>query len=254
VSDSLGDLTQLTDLRLSGNILSGTIPPSIEQLSLLQFLVVGGNFLVGPIPDVFATYSQLDTADFSTASLTGTIPASIFMGSTLRLLYLNNNMLGGTIPTTFSSPPLLRDFFVNNNQLTGAIPDIAAGSLLGLNEFVLQVNMLAGSMPQSVCALRSEGILEDLFADCGGAQPSVVCEFPACCNRCFEGGVATDGSGATDGVDNGQRRGRSLQRSLLENFRVSLSGLLSEVHRQKSQDLWEVVELSLGGEVVPVAP
>jgi Leucine-rich repeat (LRR) protein len=186
IDPAVGDLVLLEDLRLNNNILMGGIPSTISQLTNLQFLTAGSNFLDGPIPNVFALYQQLDTADFSRSSFSGTIPSSIFSVPTLRLLYLNNNALTGPIPASYANPPLLRDLFLNNNLLTGMVPAIQTGQLLALNELPLQVNRLTGSMPQSICLLRTEGELDDLFSDCGGATPEIECDFPACCNRCFE--------------------------------------------------------------------
>lgn len=186
IDPAVGDLLLLEDLRLNNNILNGNIPSTISQLTNLQFLTAGSNFLDGPIPNVFALYRQLDTADFSRSSFSGQIPGSIFAVPTLRLLYLNNNALTGPIPANYGNPPLLRDLFLNNNVLTGTVPVIQAGQLSALNELPLQVNRLTGSVPQSICLLRTAGELEDLFTDCGGATPEIECDFPACCTRCFE--------------------------------------------------------------------
>ena len=82
-----------------------------------------------------------------------------------------------------------QDLFLDGNGLTGTVPEIASGELQELNEFLVQFNFLTGSMPSSVCALRSVE-LDDLFSDCGGSNPEIECEFPGCCNRCFEGGDA----------------------------------------------------------------
>jgi hypothetical protein len=53
---------------------------------------------------------------------------------------------------------------------------------------VLQFNFLTGSMPESICDLREDSELRVLFSDCGGLDPEIECEFPKCCNRCYEGG------------------------------------------------------------------
>lgn len=53
---------------------------------------------------------------------------------------------------------------------------------------VLQFNFLTGSMPESICDLRQKRELRVLFSDCGGLDPEIECEFPECCNRCYEGG------------------------------------------------------------------
>jgi hypothetical protein len=149
--------------------------------------VVNNNFLSGKIPNVFDNYEQLDFIDVSNCQFSGPIPDTLFSVSTLRIAYLSNNTLTGSIPPAYSSPPLLRDLFLDGNSLTGTVPEISAGQLAALNEFLVQFNFLTGSMPTSICDLRSAE-LEDLFSDCGGSNPEIECDYPGCCNRCFEGG------------------------------------------------------------------
>lgn len=147
------------------------------------------NFISGQIPDVFSNFQQLDFFDVSNAGLSGSIPESLFAVSTLRIAYLSNNTIGGTIPSVIADPPLLKDLYLDGNGLTGTVPDIQANQLTNLNELLLQFNFLTGSMPDSICALRQDaGNLDDLFADCGGLNPEIFCEYSVCCNRCFEGG------------------------------------------------------------------
>jgi hypothetical protein len=119
--------------------------------------------------------------------VTGSIPRSIFSIPTIRLIYMSNCTLSGRIPFEFSDPPILRDLYLDGNLLTGEVPSIGPGQLEQLNEFLLQKNRLDGSMPQSVCDLRVDFILDDLWTDCGGETPEIDCDFPDCCNRCFEG-------------------------------------------------------------------
>ena len=149
--------------------------------------IIDSNFFSGQIPNVFEGYGRLEFIDVSTNFFSGTIPESIFEVPTLRYAYFSNNTLVGTIPSTYSKPPFLRDLYLNGNTLTGTIPSINSGQLEDLNEFVLQKNLLSGTVPDSVCDLRGDaGDLDDLFVDCGGENPEIVCAFPTCCNRCFE--------------------------------------------------------------------
>lgn len=153
---------------------------------ILVTLRLNNNFWVGGIPDVFDDYERLDFFDVSNNLLTGTIPRSIFSVPSIRLVYMSNCTLSGRIPNQYSDPPILRDLYLDGNQLTGTVPSIGSADLQRLNEFLLQDNRLAGTMPDSVCNLRTNFILDDLFTDCGGENPEIECDFPACCNRCFE--------------------------------------------------------------------
>mmetsp|Transcript_25085 Transcript_25085/g.59207 ORF Transcript_25085/g.59207 Transcript_25085/m.59207 type:complete len:670 (+) Transcript_25085:79-2088(+) len=184
--NSIGQLTDLESFRVENNNLSGQIPHAIGDMTSLVSLRLNDNFWSGTIPDVFANYRQLDFFDVSNTVLGGSIPKSIFAIPTLRLAYMSNSKLVGSIPIEYALAPQLRDLYLNGNDLTGAIPEIAAGQLPMLNEFLLQNNRISGPMPESICRLRSEFILDDLWTDCGGPSPEVDCDFPECCNRCFE--------------------------------------------------------------------
>jgi hypothetical protein len=117
--------------------------------------------------------------------LGGSLPTTFFEMPSIKNVYIANCSLTGTIPANFGTPPALRDLYLDGNLLVGTVPEISFGQLTMLNEFLLQNNMLTGSMPASVCALRDNttGILEDLWSDC--LVPEIECEFPSCCNRCF---------------------------------------------------------------------
>ena len=196
----------MTDLRIQSNFIGSTLPETIFNLNQLQILTAGTNLFNGPIPNVFVGFSALQDLDLSTCFFTGPIPDTIFNNLALERVYLNNNQITGTLPANYGNSPVLEDLFLDNNQLNGAVPP--ATSLGNLREFTLQNNLFTGTMPASVCALRASS-LELLFSDCGGATPEIVCSFPDCCNRCFEGGVITDQ----------QRRNLLIQQKLIEQFR-----------------------------------
>ena len=206
----LGQLTNLIDLRVNNNNFSGEIPSEIGLLTNLgkwcfktglyrtlrillltpedsEYLLLNENFWRSNVPDVFTNYKRLDFFDISNTMVFGTIPSSLFSVSTLRIAYMSNCSLTGTIPASFVDPPLLRDLFLDGNMLTGEVPPVPDGKLALLNEFLIQRTRLSGTMPQSVCDLRRFNVLDDLWADCGGSNPEIFCDYPECCNRCFEG-------------------------------------------------------------------
>ena len=154
-------------------------------------LGLNSNDWSGTIPDVFGDYTQLDFIDISNNNLGGTIPRTLFSIPTLRLAYMSNCGLFGSIPYQFASPPELRDLYLDGNNITGRVPPIASGQLKKLSEFLLHNNRITGTMPDSICDLRSNFILDDLWTDCGGPSPEIECEFPECCNRCFESATST---------------------------------------------------------------
>lgn len=144
------------------------------------------NNFVGTIRDGFDMWNNLDFADFRNNAFEGTLPETIFDIPTIRILYFANNNLDGTIPGTYGNSPVLRDLFLSGNELTGTIPEIQPGQLSSLTELLLEDNQFTGTMAESICSLRVQGLLEDLWVDCGpSANPKLECDAPGCCTACF---------------------------------------------------------------------
>lgn len=93
-----------TTLVLSGNSLTGPIPPDLcEWIPYLVNLDLSGNLLSGSIPLELSNCSFLNTLDLSSNSLSGTIPASLSRLDRLKILDLSHNQLSGEIPASFAS-------------------------------------------------------------------------------------------------------------------------------------------------------
>lgn len=161
------------------------IPPFTENL------LVDSNFLSGTIPNNFSRFTKLEYVDFSNNQFKGTIPDTLFSIPTIQYIYLSNNsQITGTIPASYSQPPLLQALYLDGTSINGTVPPVAKkGELSHLAALLLQRTQLHGTIPSSVCALRNNasGVLANLFADCGGPKPQIICKFPTCCNDCFAG-------------------------------------------------------------------
>ena len=118
-------------LYLGGNELSGTIPSSLGNLTNLTELSLWGNDLTGSIPDL-GRLSNLLELKLQENQLTGTIPATLGNLTALRELSLWGNQLTGPIPASLgSSANDLQELYLHKNQLSGTIPALL-GSLPGL--------------------------------------------------------------------------------------------------------------------------
>ncbi|XP_052151803.1 probable LRR receptor-like serine/threonine-protein kinase At1g67720 [Oryza glaberrima] len=84
-------------INLSGNNLTGAIPPELAALPCLQEIRLDNNMLTGPIPDLSAC-------------------------TNLTVIHLENNQLEGSVPSYLSGLPKLSELYLENNRLSGVIP------------------------------------------------------------------------------------------------------------------------------------
>ncbi|PKI75583.1 hypothetical protein CRG98_003984 [Punica granatum] len=79
--------------------LSGTLSPSIGNLTNLQIVLLQSNNIRGPLPLELGKLSKLKTLDLSGNLFTGEVPSSLSHLTNLRYLKLNNNSLSGAFPS-----------------------------------------------------------------------------------------------------------------------------------------------------------
>lgn len=91
-------LRTLTRLDLSHNLLTGSIPPSIEVLGELCALLLQGNQIRGSIPVGIGNLTKLCFLMLHENDVSGGIPRQIGNMSSLVTLNLSNNHLVGDIP------------------------------------------------------------------------------------------------------------------------------------------------------------
>jgi Leucine-rich repeat (LRR) protein len=151
--------------------------------------------------------TNLESLVVHTNKLTGTVPTTISTMSSLRELWLNNNLLEGSVPTQLGSCPALSVVHLQDNAGIGGSLPAELGNLKSLgeleNECLSRDNCLAvyltskrsstllpatldvfntsitGSIPEAVCALKTEDKLEVLSATCSGG---LNCQ---CCTKCY---------------------------------------------------------------------
>ncbi|CAL5438427.1 unnamed protein product [Camellia sinensis] len=87
---------------LPSQSLTGTLSPSIANLSNLQSVLLQNNAISGPIPAAIGKLEKLQTLDLSSNKFNGEIPSSLGDLKNLNYLKLNNNSLTGSIPDTLS--------------------------------------------------------------------------------------------------------------------------------------------------------
>ena len=148
----LSGITNLTELALHENQLSGTIPASLGAITSLELLWLAKNRLTGPIPEELGNLIELEDLHLYGNALTGPIP-DLSKLTGLLSLRLAGNQLTGPI-TGLSSLTDLEYLTLPNNQLSGEITGLS--SLTGLVELKLFNNNLSGEIPDlsSITSLR----------------------------------------------------------------------------------------------------
>ncbi|KAG6397895.1 hypothetical protein SASPL_139345 [Salvia splendens] len=115
---------RVINLLLRSRHLSGTISPSITNLTSLTDLSLSHNWLSGPIPfGFFASLDRLRVVDLSWNRLTGELGLPDKLPAPIKTFNLSSNHFRGTIQTSFFQPALALDHFdISNNSFSGAIP------------------------------------------------------------------------------------------------------------------------------------
>ncbi|CDY18490.1 BnaA01g27050D [Brassica napus] len=145
---ALTNCTQLQTLDVSYNRLGGDLPASIANLSTnLNQLFLQNNSISGCIPD-------------DVGNLIG-LQALVFLGKCSYLLYLHieNNKLNGIIPKEIMQISTLFSLKMSNNSLTGSLPEDVGrlenlgklpktlGKCLSMEKLELQGNYFDGIIP-----------------------------------------------------------------------------------------------------------
>ncbi|MED6196538.1 hypothetical protein PIB30_048452, partial [Stylosanthes scabra] len=128
------NLGLVKNIDLSGNNLSGKLPPEITRLSELIFLNLSRNLLTGNIPGSIGNMRALESIDLSRNQLYGDIPSSITNLSFLSKLDLSHNQLKGHIPTGTQLQTFEASSFIGNDlcgppltincSSNGKVPDV----------------------------------------------------------------------------------------------------------------------------------
>ncbi|KAJ8567170.1 hypothetical protein K7X08_019378 [Anisodus acutangulus] len=106
--------------------LSGTLSPSICNLTNLQIILMQNNNITGPIPKEIGRLSKLQTLDLSDNFFTGDIPLSLGHLNSLKYMRLNNNSLSGEIPVSLANMSQLTLVDLSFNNLSGPVPRFPA--------------------------------------------------------------------------------------------------------------------------------
>ncbi|KAJ7968733.1 GPCR kinase [Quillaja saponaria] len=124
-------------LEMASTSLSGTLSPSIGNLSHLRTMLLQNNQLSGPVPAEIGKLSELQTLDLSGNQFVGGIPTSLGFLTHLAYLRLSRNKLSGQIPQVVANLAGLSFLDLSLNNLSGPTPKISAkGYSISGNNFL----------------------------------------------------------------------------------------------------------------------
>ncbi|PRQ54241.1 putative non-specific serine/threonine protein kinase [Rosa chinensis] len=174
IPSNIGDvMPSLTDLDISRNGLSGSIPLSFGNLSMLTTMVLSNNYLSGEIPHFWNSIPDLYIVDMSNNGLSGTIPRSMDSLISLRYLILSSNNLSGELPSLRNCTGM-KSLDLGDNKFFGNIPAWIGESMLSLLILRLSSNSFTGSIPSQLCGLSSLHILDLSHNNLSGHIPHCV--------------------------------------------------------------------------------
>ncbi|KEH16824.1 leucine-rich receptor-like kinase family protein, putative [Medicago truncatula] len=157
---SFRNMSQLQDLNLNSNQLSGKLSDNIQQLCTtkndLRNLDLSNNpFKVMSLPD-FSCFPFLETLSLRNTNVVSPFPKSFVHLSSLSILDLGFNQLNGSQPL-FEITKLvsLKTLYLSHNNLSGPFPH-TIGQLSDLNELRLSSNKLNSTINETHLSNLSE--------------------------------------------------------------------------------------------------
>jgi Leucine-rich repeat (LRR) protein len=144
--------TQLSQLAISYNFMTGTLPASLGRAVGLIDMILNNNEFSGTIPQAYRDLVNLQVLFLQNNRLTGQLYESVKIVSLINL-DVSNNQLTGSLPAFYVINPSLKTFAASSNCLTGSIPDdlclLSSFEFLSLNGLSTAVNCRKTIFPGS---------------------------------------------------------------------------------------------------------
>ncbi|ONI29523.1 hypothetical protein PRUPE_1G201100 [Prunus persica] len=150
IPEGIWNVTSLVLLAMDNNYFNGSVPDAIGKLQMLQVLYLNFNKFSGPVPSTLGNLTSLIKVFIQENRFEGSIPPSLGNCQSLLTLDVSNNRLTGTIPIEIFGISSLSVYLrISNNSLTGSLPS-EVGDLVNLVELDVSGNKLSGEIPTTL--------------------------------------------------------------------------------------------------------
>ncbi|KAG8365051.1 hypothetical protein BUALT_Bualt18G0062800 [Buddleja alternifolia] len=173
IPEEIGNLSNLMEISLLENELTGKIPFTVRYLQNLQGLRVTNNKLEGPIPDGLCDMHSLVGLYLSQNRFSGSIPECLENVTSLRHLFLASNMLNSSIPSSLWRMKDLLLLNLSSNSLSGVLPP-EIGNLVTVTGIDLSMNNLSKDIPSTIENLQALAYLSLAHNTLEGSIPASV--------------------------------------------------------------------------------
>ncbi|XP_060668621.1 probable LRR receptor-like serine/threonine-protein kinase At1g53430 isoform X2 [Ziziphus jujuba] len=150
--EEFGNLTNLEEIDLSRNYISGPIPTTFR--APLRRLTLQGNLLNGSIPKELGDITTLTELSLEDNRLEGSLHQNVGSLNNLKRLLLSGNNFTGTIPETFGNLKNLTDFRIDGSRISGKIPSFI-GNWTQLRRLDMQGTSMEGPIPSFISLLKN---------------------------------------------------------------------------------------------------
>lgn len=154
---SFTDLPKLQSISLQWTAIEGEIPSTIGNLTGMTDLLLTGSKMGGKIPENIGACTSLVQLALGECRFEGPIPEAIGTLTNLVLFQLTGNNIGGGFPLSLCNLPQLQDLRLAKCGLTGEIPaemfpsdNTKSDGLKSLKNLDLSFNELSGVIPQEI--------------------------------------------------------------------------------------------------------
>ncbi|XP_048135611.1 putative receptor-like protein kinase At3g47110 [Rhodamnia argentea] len=163
-------------ISMRSNPIHGSIPSALGNLFNLSVLILANTFLTDRIPDSIGGLYSLQELQLSANMFTGEIPPSIGNMTLLNALDLHSNNFQGYLPRSLGNCKQLTCLDLSNNNLIGTVP-VEILSLFSLSIFFsLAHNNLSGSLPLQVGSLKNLAMIDLSYNRLTGLIPASISE------------------------------------------------------------------------------